>query len=98
MQRLRSAHYGCQCLDCHSRNVVHRLLCWQGYSGGLGMKSHEPCALILGAESILHHPVPNFSRRSILRNFLEEIIVRIKKETQSRPKVVYIKTTPLGPF
>src|SRR6185437_255900 len=62
------------------------------------MKSHEPCALILGAESILHHPIPDFPGRPVFRDFLEKIIVRVEKETQSRSKIVHIKPAPLGPF
>ena len=47
---------------------------------------------------MFHYAVPDFARRPVLCNFLKEIVVRVEKETQPRPKIIHMKAASLRPF
>src|SRR5215471_18002430 len=47
------------------------------------MEAHEPCALIFGAETIFHHPVPDLARSAVLGDLLEEIVMRVEEEAEA---------------
>src|SRR6516225_7903363 len=62
------------------------------------MKPHQPSSRILCPEPVLHQPVPDLPRRTILRDLLKEIIMRIKEEAQPRPKLIHVQSTPPRPL
>src|SRR5580692_2123656 len=62
------------------------------------METHQPGALVLGPEPLLHHLIPDLARRPVFRDLLEEIVVRVEKEAEPRTKFVYVKAAPACPF
>ena len=98
MQRLRSAQYRRQSLDCHSRNVVPRLLRGKRDAGCLCVKAHQPSALVLRGKAVLHHAIPDLASGPVLRDLLKKIIVRVEKEAQPRTEVIHLKSTTQRPF
>ena len=65
---------------------------------GLRVEAHEPGALVLRAEAVLHQPIPDFARRAILGNLFEEIVVRVEEEAQARTELVHIEPAAARPL
>ena len=98
VQRLTSAQHCCERLQRDTRNIVHRLLSRQGHTRCLCVEPHQPRALVLRAEPIFHHPIPDLACGAVFRNFLEEVVVRVEKETEPRTKFVHIQPAPPCPL
>src|SRR5262245_28643514 len=86
VQRLRSAENGRQSLNGDSDDVVVRLLGGEGTAGGLRVKSKDRRFRILTLEPFGHHLVPDLSRRTILGNFFEQIVVGVEEKREPRSK------------
>ena len=82
----------------HARDVVHRLLRRQRDARGLGVEAHQPGALVLGAEALLHQAIPDFARGAVLGNLLEEIVVRVEEEAEARAELVDIEPAAPRPL
>ena len=57
------------------------------------METQRPRALVLRAEAFSHRLVPDAARGPILRDFLEEIAVRVEEEGKPWRKIVHIHST-----
>ena len=62
------------------------------------MEAHQPRARILCAEAVPHQSIPNLACSPVLRDLLEEIIVRVEKEAQPWPKLIHFQTPPPRPL
>src|SRR5262249_6538739 len=98
VQRLRSSQHGGQALNGNARDVVHGLLRGKRNARSLSVETHEPRALILGAKTLLHQPVPDLARSPEFCDLFKEIIVRIKKEAQPRAELIYLEPPSPRPF
>ena len=84
VQTLCSAEYGGQTLEGHAHDVVLGLLGGQRRTAGLGMKAQHGRARVSRAEAISHDRRPQATGCAILGHLLEEVVVRVKEETESR--------------
>src|SRR5580658_5682597 len=98
MQRLRSAENRRERLNRDARNVVHGLLRGKRHSGGLRMEAQQPGALVLRAETVFHHAVPNLPGGTVLGDLFEEIVVRVEEKTQSGAELVNVKPATARPL
>ena len=89
MQGLRAAHYRREGLQCRADHIISRLLRRKGAAGGLRMKTESQRARVFGVEAFAHGVVPDAPRGAIFRQFLEEIVVRVEEERQSRREIVH---------
>src|SRR5579864_4654196 len=62
------------------------------------MEAHQPGALGLRAETILHYAIPDLARGAVFRDLLKKIIVRVEEEAQARPEFVDIQSSPACPL
>src|SRR5665213_858676 len=88
MQGLRAPEHGGHCLQRGPDHVIERLLPCERAPGGLRVESQLEAALVLCAETVAQQFGPEFARRPELRNFLEEIVMRIEEKTEAGSKVV----------
>ncbi len=98
MQGLCASQHRRQCLKGHAGNVVQRLLRRERYAGSLRVEAHQPCALLLGAEAVLHQPVPDLARGAELGNLFEEVAVGIEEEAEARAEVIDIQAAAARPL
>src|SRR5262245_18526702 len=85
-------------MDGNAGNVIHWLLCSERDPSGLSVEAHQPGTWILRAEAVLHQPVPDLARGAELGDLLEEIVMRVKEEAESRTKLVDVQPATLGPI
>ena len=97
MQRLRPAEHGGKCLNRDPDDVVLRLLSCEADAGGLRMEAHQPGSLIFGSEVFFHLARPNSPGSPVLRDFLEEIIVRVEKEREPRTERIHVQSAIEAP-
>src|SRR3954447_3417941 len=62
------------------------------------METHEPRTCLLGAEAVLHQAIPDFARRTVLRDLFEEVVMRVEEEAETRTKFVDVESAPSRPF
>src|SRR3954454_3170887 len=62
------------------------------------METHEPRARLLGAEAILHQAIPDFARRTVLGDLLEEVVMRVEEEAEAWTKFVDVEPAATCPF
>src|ERR1019366_10024803 len=98
MQRLSSAKHRGEGLKRHPSDVVVRLLCGEGNTRSLSVEAHQPRALVLRTETVLHQAVPDFPRRTILCDLFEEIVVRVEEKRQPRAEFIHVEATAAGPL
>src|SRR5207249_3704820 len=74
-------------------DIVLRLLPTERTTGGLGVEAEFQAAFIGGAVAIAHDQRPDLPSRPILRDLLEEIVMRVEEETQAGRERVDRQTT-----
>ena len=97
MQRLRTAEHGSQRLDRNAQQIDFRLHIGQRDASRLRVETHPPGSRTLRAKRLPHLTRPDPSRRAELGNLLEEIVVRVEKERESRRKLVDMQPALLRP-
>src|SRR5436309_6569883 len=98
VERLRSAQYCRQRLNRNTNDIVVGLLRSERTSCRLRVESKHRRTRIVRVESLRHYPVPDFSGGPILRDLLEQIVVRVEKEREARRKIVHVETGAARPF
>jgi len=98
VQRLRASEDGCQRLQGHARDIIHRLLRGQRDSCGLRVETHQASAVVFRAEAIFHQAIPDLARGAVLGDLFKEVVVRVKEEAETRAEVVDVKSAPTRPF
>src|SRR5690606_42010014 len=88
MERLSATQHRSHRLVGDSGNVVERLLCGQGNSCGLTVEAHLQRTLVGGSVAFLQVTSPDASCCTQLGNFLEEVVVDIPEERESRSEVI----------
>ena len=84
--------------ECRPHHVIVRLLPGKRAARRLGMESQLQTALVSRAEAVAHKLSPERSRRTVLRDLFEEIVVRVEKEAQARREVVDCQPALERPF
>ena len=64
----------------------------QSASTSLRVEAQQLAGFFLGLKAIVHNVEPDTTSRTVLRNFLKEVVVRIPEERQARGKIVDIKS------
>src|SRR3990170_3988936 len=85
---LHPAEDGSEPLDRRPDDVHLRLLCGEGHARGLRVEPEEPGTRVLRAEGVPHLPRPDPPRGAVLRDLLEEVVVRVEEEGQARREIV----------
>src|SRR5207245_8273730 len=78
-----------------ARRSVHvgpRLLRGQAYARRLGVEAQTPGPRVLGAERVAHLARPDATRRAVLRELLEEIVVGVEEKRKAGREVVDLQT------
>src|SRR5688572_22875790 len=88
VERLRPAKNGRESLNRCSYDVVAGLLPCEGAAGGLRVKPKLEAALVPRAIAPAHGLGPDFARRAVLGDLLEEIVMRIEKEAEARSELI----------
>src|ERR1700722_17579987 len=88
MQGLRAAERRSKRLNRRSHDVVLRLLSGQGRATGLGVKAKSHRLRIGGAETLAHDRCPETTRRAVLGDFFEQVVVSVEEETESGGEVI----------
>src|SRR6266540_1303976 len=88
VQRLRAAENRGEGLHRRAHDVDLRLLGRQAHAGRLRVEPQEPRARILRAEGVAHLPRPDPPGGPVLRELLEEVVVRVEEERQAGREVV----------
>src|ERR1019366_8902961 len=65
---------------------------------GLRVESHQPGALVLGLEAVLHQAIPDLTGGAVLREFLEEIVVRVEEKAEPRAELIHVESATARPF
>jgi hypothetical protein len=90
VQRLGAAENGGHGLQRGAHHVVVRLLRGERYAGRLGVESQLPRTRILRPEPVAHYTRPQPPGGAELRQFLEEVAVRVEEERDPRRKGVHV--------
>src|SRR5215472_15058928 len=98
VQRLGPPKNSRQSLYRGADDINFGLLCGQGRPAGLGMKPQRLGTGIPGPEPVLHGPGPHPARRAEFCYFLEELIVGIEKEGETRRKLINLEAPVPGCF
>jgi hypothetical protein len=88
VQRLRATADRGQRLDRHAYNVVLRLLRSERRASGLRVEAERQRLRAGGAEPLAHDARPQPARRAVLRDLLEEVVVRVEEERQALAELV----------
>ncbi len=91
MQGLGAAEHGREGLQGHARDVVVGLLGGERHARGLGVGAQHERARVLGTEALAHQLRPQPPRRPELGDLLEEVVVHVEKERQTRREGVDIE-------
>ena len=91
MQRLGAAEDGGQGLQRHARHVVQRLLGGGRHAGRLRVRAQPHGLGLLGAEAVPHRGGPDAPGRPQLGDLLEEIVVDVEEERQTRREIVHVE-------
>ena len=91
VQALRAAQHRRQRLERDAHDVVLRLLRGERRAAGLGVEAQQLARLLLGAEALVHDPVPHAPRGAELGDLLEEVVVRVQEERQPRRELVDVE-------
>jgi len=89
VQGLAAAESGGKRLNRHADDVVFRLLRRERRARRLRVEAQHQRAWILCAEAFRHDVRPEPSRRAVLRDLLQQIIVRIKEKRKLRRKFIH---------
>ena len=92
MQTLCATQYRSHTLNCHTHNVVERLLSGQRRSASLGVETHQFACCFLCTKAIGHDVMPHPAACTKLGNLFKEVVVTIPKETQSWSDVVDVES------
>ena len=98
MERLRSTEYTRQSLYRDTDDIVVRLLRRQRASRGLRVKAQNGRTRVFAFEAFGHDFVPDLPGGPILRNFLEQVVMRIKEKGETRGELIDVKSGANGPF
>ena len=91
MEALSATHYRCQCLQGNPNDVVFRFLRGKCATGRLGVKPKFPRLWTLGSKLVTDRFRPKLPRRAELCNFLKELVVTCKEETEPWRELVDVK-------
>src|SRR6185437_3547640 len=91
MERLSAAEDGGEGLIRDTNDVVERLLGRERHAGGLRMEAHHPGARVLGTVPALHVTGPDPAGSPQLRDLLEEIVMDVPEEGETRGEVVDVE-------
>ena len=91
VQRLAAAQNRGQRLNRHAHDVVFRLLRGKRRAGCLRVKAQQQRPLVFGREAIAHDASPEAPRGAILRDFFEQIVVRVEEEGELRSKGIDVE-------
>src|SRR5207244_1702041 len=92
MEGLRPAEDGGERLDRRPDDVDLGLLRGQADAGRLRVESEEPRTRVLRPERVPHLAGPDPAGRAVLRELLEQIVVRVEEEGQARREVVHLES------
>src|SRR5581483_12261068 len=62
------------------------------------MEAHQPRTLVLRAEPVFHHAIPDLAGRAVFRDLFEEIVMSVKEEAEARAKVVDVESAAARPL
>src|SRR5436305_14966783 len=62
------------------------------------MEAHQPGGLVLRVEAGFHQPVPNFAGSTVFGDLLEEVVVRVEKETKARTEFINVGPATARPL
>src|SRR5438876_8121720 len=97
MEGLRPAEDRGERLDRRPDDVDLGLLRGQADAGRLRVVSEEPRTRVLRAERVPHLAGPDPAGRAVLREFLEQIVVRVEEERQAGREVVHLESAVHAP-
>src|SRR5689334_8407676 len=97
MQRLCTAQYSSQRLDCYAHNIVLRLLRGETDPRGLRMEAHQPGTGILCLECFAHLTRPDATCSAVFGNLFEEVVMSIEEEGKAWREFIYIHTAGDAP-
>src|SRR5438132_1638284 len=89
MEGLRPTEDGGERLDRRPDDVDLGLLRGEADAGRLRVESEEPGTRVLRPERVPHLACPDPAGRAVLREFLEQIVVRVEEEGQAGREVVH---------
>ena len=98
MERLSSAKYRGEGLIGDAHDVVHRLLRRQRNARGLRVESHRPRTRAPRSIALLHVPRPNAPCGPELGDLLEEVVMDVPEERESRRELIDVETPRDAPF
>ena len=88
VQALGTAQDAGQSLDGHPGDVHLRLMGGKRHAGGLRVEPQLQASFVIGAVTITHPAGPEAPSRPELAHLLEEVVVTVEEEAQSRGEVV----------
>ena len=98
VQRLCAPQNRGERLQRDAGDVVLRLLGGERDARRLRVEAHPGGARVLRAEALRHYPIPDLACGAILRNLLEEIVMRVEEEAEPRGEIVDGQATPQRPL
>ena len=97
MQRLASAEHRRERLDRHAHNIIFRLLRRERRARRLRVKSQQQRPRIACRKSFRHDARPQPPRRAILRDFFQQVAVRVEEKRKLRRKFIDVQAPRQSP-
>ena len=87
-ERLYAAERCRERLQGRAHDVVLRLLRGEGCAPGLDMRAEHPRTRVLCLEALAHDLRPHTAQRAVLRDLLEEVVLRVEDPRDARPDII----------